>query len=64
MGLVVGYESARNSDSGMLPVAPAHAVESGQNQAICGRTMAFVASIEWPHILGACCPECRRISAS
>lgn len=64
MGLMNGYENVRDSDSdsGLQAVGPAHAVENGEEHAICGRRMAFVSRISWPHLLGARCPECIKMS--
>lgn len=72
MTLMVGYARMRDSepgieagqlfrklaDAGTVPVPPAHAVESGETQALCGEYV-IVTDKPWPPAFGSRCKACR-----
>ena len=70
--LVTGYEFVRDAeprlgrgglykrarDAGAIPVGPAHAVRSGEQESICQKMMPKIEG-SWPPGMGSLCPECR-----
>jgi hypothetical protein len=70
--LVTGYEFVQDAepglgrggrfksvqDAGAVAVGLAHAVESGKERSVCGRTMQMITG-PWPPVIGSRCPECR-----